>query len=71
MGPTTALSDGANGYTAEVVLDEETMETEVHVVKVGPRNATEAVIEEGLEEGNVVLLGAGLMDGSEDYGYAG
>lgn len=69
--PTTALSEGANGYTAEVVLDEETMETEVHVVKVGPRNATEAVIEEGLEEGNVVLLGAGLMDGSEDYGYAG
>jgi len=69
--PTTALSEGANGYTVEVVLDEETMETEVHVVKIGPRNATEAVIEEGLAEGDVVLLGAGLMDGSEDYSYAG
>ena len=69
--PTAALSEGANGYTAEVVVDEETMETEVHVVKVGVRNATDAVIEEGLEEGDVVLLGAGLTDGSEDFGFAG
>ena len=69
--PTAALSEGANGYTAEVVVDEETMETEVHVVKVGVRNATDAVIEEGLEEGDVVLLGAGLTDGSEDSGFAG
>lgn len=60
--PTSALSEGSDGMTVEVVIDQETLQTEVRPVKVGARSSSEAVIEEGLEEGETVLLTGGLMD---------
>ncbi|MDI9590732.1 MAG: biotin/lipoyl-binding protein [Acidobacteriota bacterium] len=57
--PATALTEGEDGTTVEVVTDEETLATETRPVKVGARNASEAVIEEGLSEGDTLLLVGG------------
>ena len=57
--PTSALSEGASGASVEVVVDEETMETVTRPVKVGARSSSEAVIESGLQEGEVVLISGG------------
>ena len=64
--PASALTDGEEGTTVEVVLDEETMETETRTVKVGARNTMQAVIEDGLKEGEVVLMSGGVDEMADE-----
>lgn len=64
--PASAIVEGEEGATVEVVVDEETMETETRPVKVGARNSMQAVIEDGVKEGEVILLGGGSFDEVSD-----
>lgn len=65
--PTAAVTEMGDSYTVEVVVDEETFETETRQVSVGERNSNLTVITEGLEEGETVLLGGGVpMDTDEE-----
>ena len=54
--PAAAVSEGADGWVVDVVVDEETMETEERRVEVSERGSSEYVIASGLSEGEVVLL---------------
>lgn len=67
--PTSALFEGTEGMTVEVVTNEETLESETRSVTVATRSQSEAVIESGLEEGETVLLTGGLMDATDDLYY--
>lgn len=72
--PSSAVSEGADGNVVEVVLDEESLETdepetEYRTVTVGARNSSETVIEKGLSEGDIVVLGGGDMDDMDDEYY--
>lgn len=62
------VEDGGKTYVS-YVLDEETLQTELRAVTVGERNASEAVIEEGLSEGDPILqvgdAGAGAAETPE------
>ena len=65
--PSSAVSEGADGNVVEVVLDEESLETddpqtEYRPVSVGARNSSETVIEKGLSEGDIVVLGGDMED---------
>ena len=62
--PTSAVTDLGGNYTVEVVVDEETYETQTRQVSVGERNSNQTVITEGLQEGEVVLLGGGAPAGA-------
>ena len=67
--PVSALTEDEDGKTAvEVVVDEETMETELRRVKVGPQSASDAVIKKGLEEGDLVVVSGPMMDDGDDEG---
>lgn len=55
--PTQAISQGGTGASVEVVVDEETMQTEIRPVTLGPSNATETVVESGLAAGETVVIG--------------
>ena len=68
--PSSAVSEGADGNNVEVVLDEASLETddpqtEYRTVTVGARNSSETVIEKGLSEGEIVVLGGGMDEGDE------
>lgn len=60
--PASALSEGEDGFSVEVVTDEKAMETETRDVTLGERGSSEVVITEGLEEGEVILLSGGMDD---------
>jgi putative aminopeptidase FrvX len=53
--------------TTEVVLDEETMETETRTVALGERNSSQVVITSGLEEGESVLVGGGFGAAEDEF----
>ena len=57
--PAAAVTDNGVGATVQVVTDEETYETETRQVKVGLTNGNVTVIEEGLKEGETVLVSGG------------
>ena len=55
--PTAAVFDGAAGPTVQVVTDQETMATETRPVKVSMKNSNQTVVDEGLQEGDTLLIG--------------
>lgn len=55
--PTAAVFDGAAGPTVQVVTDPETMTTETRPVKVSMKNSNQTVVDEGLQEGDTLLVG--------------
>lgn len=66
--PATALVEDEDATYVELVTGEDEdgmLMTEEREVKVGARNTTDVVIESGLEEGDEVLLAAGMGDLSE------
>ena len=70
--PSSAVTEGADGNVVEVVLDEASLETddpqtEFRPVTVGARNSSETVIESGLAEGDIVVLGGGDDYMDEDF----
>ncbi len=68
MVPLGAVTeDGAGSATVEVVLDEETMETETRTVALGERNSSQVVITSGLEEGESVLVGGGFGAAEDEF----
>ena len=60
--PAAAVTETGAGATVQVVTNEETNETETREVKVGLKNSSTAVIEEGLKEGETILVSAGSAD---------
>lgn len=60
--PAAAVTETGAGATVQVVTNEETNETETREVKVGLKNSNTAVIEEGLKEGETILVSAGSAD---------
>jgi multidrug efflux pump subunit AcrA (membrane-fusion protein) len=60
--PASAISEGTDGSSVEVLVDEETGETETRMIEVGVRNSSEAVVTDGLFEGETVVY-------TEDMGY--
>ena len=60
--PPSALIEEDDGTYVDLVLDEETYETEHRKVKVGAQNSSQAIIKKGLKEDDVVL------SGGDDYG---
>lgn len=63
--PLTALIEDESGAYVEVVTstaEDGSVETEQREVVVGERNSTDAVIKSGVEEGEEILLSAGMGD---------
>lgn len=54
--PAQAITEDESGASVEVVIDEEEQTTEKRLVTLGARNSAEAVVEGGLNEGEVILL---------------
>lgn len=68
MVPLGAVTeDGMGSATVEVVLDEETMETETRTVALGERNSSQVVITSGLEEGESVLVGSSFGAAEDEF----
>ena len=60
--PAAAVTEGDIGATVQVVTGDDPLQTESRPVKVSMRNSSQAVIEEGLQEGEKVLVGAASND---------
>lgn len=58
--PASALTDTGKGFTVQLLVNEETGQTKTREVKITEKNSTNAVVEEGLKEGDVVVLGGGV-----------
>jgi multidrug efflux pump subunit AcrA (membrane-fusion protein) len=54
--PTNALIEEEDGTYVDVVVDEETFETERKKVEIKVKDNTHAVVEKGLKEGDVVVV---------------
>lgn len=67
--PTTALIDNGDGsYSVDVVVDEETWETENRAVEVIAQNASEAAIKGDVADGDQVVMGGGADMGMGEDG---
>ena len=60
--PPSALIEEDDGTYVDLVVNEETYETEHRKVKVGAQNSSQAIIKKGLKEDDVVI------SGGDDYG---
>ncbi len=60
--PVMALEEMGGKTYVNVIVDQETMQTEQREVKIGARGASEAVVEQGLSEGELVSLGGAVTD---------
>ena len=60
--PPSALIEEDDGTYVDLVVNEETYETEHRKVKVGAQNSSQAIIQKGLKEDDVVI------SGGDDYG---
>ena len=63
--PAGAVTEGENGATVEVVTSEDPLQSETRPVKVSMRNSSQAVIQEGLQGGEKVIVGYGTGDSGE------
>ena len=66
--PTNALIEEEDGTYVDVVVDEETLETKHKKVKIKVKDNSRAVVEKGLQEGDVVVVSSidFTMDEEED-----
>ncbi|MDO5118059.1 MAG: efflux RND transporter periplasmic adaptor subunit [Eggerthellaceae bacterium] len=67
--PVNALIEEEDGTYVDVVIDEETYETERKKVKVQVKDNTRAVIKKGLKEGDIVVVSSIDFTEDEEEGY--
>ena len=61
--PASALTEAGDTAYVQVVTSEDPLETEMREVKVGKRSSSQAVIESGLKEGEMIAYGGSMAAG--------